>query len=174
MPLSRRNFLLAVTGSPIVLVGVTQHSPAKEVVVDVTSQPKSVDLSLLLHCIAQVESGDDDSKIGPKGERSRYQISERVWRQHWSTAPFSCCHGMVATITADLHVDWLDRKLSYGVWDTFKAYPLAWCWHGGLESWTDYNSNRKSMSLNTRNTVRLSNYATRVCNLYDDARRKHR
>lgn len=174
MPLTRRNFLLAATGLSLIPHGFGSQTIQKINLSSPNSthpSSKSVDLSLLLHCIAQVETGNNDLKIGPKGERSRYQISEKVWYQHWPTRPFYRCRGDAAMYTAVDHICWLDRNLTYGVWDTFKTYPLAWCWHGGLESWTDYNSNRKSMSLNTRNTVRLCNYATRVCNLYDDARR---
>jgi hypothetical protein len=32
--------------------------------------------------LSQIESGDDDSAVGPAGEVSRYQIKPEVWRQH--------------------------------------------------------------------------------------------
>jgi hypothetical protein len=167
---NRRNFLQALTASTLTALGLSKVS-AEPVIThsgrNLTSS-QSVDLSLLLHCIAEVETGNDDSKVGKGGERSRYQISETVWRQHqdlthnsreWMTWYFQqCCKGEDAQDIALRHLRWLDRHILRitPIERDFRAFALAWCWKGGLSSWG------KAFS------IPLNNYAVRVTNLYDD------
>jgi hypothetical protein len=109
----------------------------------------------LLSAIAQVESGNRDELIGPRGERSRYQISETVWRQHRRWAAFDRCRGHAAYDVAFAHLRWLDAKLPTNH-TARREYVLSWVWHGGLSSWD-------------RKSARLHDYANRVSNLYREA-----
>jgi hypothetical protein len=164
---NRRNFLKAFTSLcsiPLISRGrsekTTNHSDESSVL------KSTVDLSLLLHCIAEVETGNDDSKVGKGGERSRYQISEVVWRQHGDeyiqkfpiTSFREQCNGKDAYNCAMSHLLWLDRHILHitPIERDFRAFALAWCWKGGLSSWG------KAFS------IPLNNYAVRVTNLYDD------
>ena len=123
-----------------------------------------MDLSRLLRCIAEVETGNDDTRIGKHGERSRYQIKRSVWNQYQNgTYAFfaAFCWGATADFVALRHVQWLDKTLPRGseIERNFRHYAIAWCWNGGLDSWNGprYSSN-----------ARINNYAVRVTNLYDD------
>jgi hypothetical protein len=113
----------------------------------------SVDLSRLLTCIAEVESGNRDDKVGSHGERSRYQITEVVWKQH-TTLPFDRCHGFMAEYVARKHLLWLVEN---GV--TPLPFPLALAWNGGLERW-------KAGKVFQRH----HNYASRVNSLYQNVK----
>jgi hypothetical protein len=175
MKCTRRNFLLGVTGLSTALANLSVansvpkalNSPAqkdslnggKDASSDTTS--KSVDLSRLLFCIALVETGNRDDLIGPGGERSRYQITERVWRDvlRSSWEPFENCKGIMADSVARAHLLWLDSSLpgTSPLEETHRDYVLAGCWHGGLESFVRGRWNTK-----------IVNYAGRVSNLYND------
>lgn len=162
--MTRKNFLLVVTGF---VSGVVQKSRANtglEVTISMPTPSPSLDLALLANAIAEVETGNDDTRIGLHGERSRYQIKPSVWSQHGYTRPFTHCHGALASLCADQHLRWLDRSLARTtpIERDMREYALAWCWHGGLSSWTTpIRSQRRITSLN--------NYATRVTNLYQSA-----
>jgi hypothetical protein len=45
-------------------------------------------LEVLLFAIAEVESGHNDEAVGLAGECSRYQITERAWKEH-TKQPFT-------------------------------------------------------------------------------------
>jgi hypothetical protein len=77
-----------------------------------------------------VETGDNDRKIGPGGERSRYQISVSVWSQHRPLSPFASCHGAEATSVGLEHLEWLRDRA--GVPDL--PYNLAVAWRRGARS----------------------------------------
>jgi hypothetical protein len=160
---NRRNFLKASILSPfLVRLGlgqITSIAPQSSPIKTESAQSNSPDLSLLLHCIAEVETGNDDSKIGPKGERSRYQISRTVWEQHYEAYTFDkFCKGCFAKGVAHEHLLWLDRHIPHitPIERDFREYALTWCWHGGLSTW------------NRAYDINLNNYAVRVTNLYDD------
>lgn len=166
--MKRRTFLKAFTVLPFLsLLGVRGYSQLVQVPLrTTTSTSSSVDLQLLLECISQVESGNDDTKIGKHGERSKYQISPKVWRQ-WFPVSYTWferdCKGQLARHIADMHLNWLDKNLTpdYKQWINLKIYPLAVCWHAGLNHWQ--TASHISSELN--------NYAVRICNLYDERRR---
>jgi hypothetical protein len=191
MKCNRRNFLLASITS--VLAGLNsfgkhaKSNPSQQGTVggknvSSTETSSSVDLSLLLHCIAVVETGNDDSKVGPKGERSRYQISKVVWNQHRGFLVPSAvsehdfrtyCKGNEAQVVATWHLKWLDRhlpRISITEHD-FRHFALAWAWRGGLSSWENQD---KPYHVPTEKRVEYNNYATRVTNLYADLHGKPR
>lgn len=125
----------------------------------VQSRSSALEVGLLLRAIAEVETGNNDSLVGKHGERSRYQIRQDVWQQHMAFSHAKYCHGGNAELCAHLHLRWLDSSLvgtSPMLEKEMRPYCLAWCWHGGLSSW-----------LNKTRSIKLSNYATRVQNLYD-------
>ena len=117
----------------------------------------SVDLPLLLDCIALVETGGDDTKIGKSGERSKYQIGEKVWIQHVSAEvhPFTrrnfaaVCKGAYARNVAMTHITWLHQSIGPSV------FAIALAWHVGLEGWRDARFQRSQR-----------HYGERVRNLY--------
>lgn len=84
-------------------------------------------LSLLLAAISLVESNNVDTKIGHDGERSRYQITQTVWHQHYPKVHFSYCRGVLAETCAIRHINWLIRN---GV--KHQPYAIAYAWNGGL------------------------------------------
>lgn len=118
----------------------------------------SEDLSRLLRCIAEVETGNDDTKIGRNGERSKYQISEAVWAQHIPDKRFKFedwCLGYDATSVARSHIHWLSKcsGISQQIW------PLAYMWHRGLAEFEHVVDNQLTL---------FSPYADRVTNLFYD------
>lgn len=172
---NRRNFLKVFTVLPFLArLGSARTSTPLLVPCQTKmeiSTLNSLDLQLLLYCIAEVETGNDDTKIGPGGERSRYQISEVVWRQHqdlthrdseWMKWYWQqCCKGDDAERVAMRHLLWLNSHLPHttSLETDLRDYCLAWCWRGGLHAWkTNHPSNR----------ININNYAVRVSNLYQD------
>ncbi len=128
---------------------------------------KLLDLSLLLRAIAEVESGNDDLKVGPRGELSRYQIHANMWYQHRKDLNFQmACNGLRAKDCAMVHLAWLDKNLprESSVEVSFREYALAWCWHGGLSTWV----HERGQAPSGERRRRLNNYAVRVTNLYSD------
>lgn len=123
-----------------------------------------MDRSLLLRAIAEVETGNNDSKVGRHGERSRYQIKPSAWTHMGYTRPFTDCRGPLADLCALQYLRWLDSSLmgTSPMEKDFREYALAWCWNGGLWSW---EMPPRYLAHNVR--IRLNNYATSVTNLYD-------
>lgn len=128
----------------------------------------SVGLSRLLRCIAEVETGNDDFKIGLNGERSRYQITPAVWNQRngfltpskLSVEHFEMyCRGSEATTWASIHLRWLDAHLP----PCTRPFWLAFAWHAGLER-TKLELRGASVSPG------LYAYARKVTNLYEDVK----
>ena len=169
MNLTRRNFLMGCIGLPLVAHHAKSNSTlGGDIKLNLPSQLKSVDLSRLLRCIAEVETGNRDWVVGRNGERSRYQIKKSVWYQH---CPYiytnndagqagheTYCKGKLATKVAMDHLTWLNTNIPHDLFSEhdFRQYPLAACWNGGLAAW------RGNM------LTSVANYATRVTNLYDD------
>lgn len=158
---TRRTFLLGLTG-----LGFLPSLRSSSIVRITLPTPKpspSLDLSRLLDAIAQIETGGDDRKVGPSGERSKFQIRANVWRQHLADKPFTLCKGWAAEMVAEAHIEWLDATIPRAtpLERDFRPYVLSWAWHGGRDSWLRQNR------LPWRRRVALNDYATRVCNLYD-------
>jgi hypothetical protein len=187
MKCTRRNFLLGLTALPAITVGLnTSRAESLTVKLPIPVSPStSVDLALLLKCIAQVESGTlehpegDDSRVGPKGERSKYQIKQIVWDQHFKycRGPIffrECCSGETANVVALKHIRWLDSSLprTTPIEKGFREYALAWCWHGGLSSWKEAGPEYEFWKQPAKLRIRLNNYATRVTNLYVELKNK--
>lgn len=163
--MNRRTFLKNAIVSTVVLPTLSSIVCGSEKSVGVhipqvptsNSSSKQVDLSRLLRCIAEVESGNNDAKVGRHGERSRYQIKARVWYDY-TVHNFNECHGQRAISIAWEHLHWLNNHLPHDLFSEreFRQYPLAVAWNGGLATWQ------------SRLSTRVANYATRVTNLYDD------
>lgn len=129
----RRTFLkLAAASLAVPLVGRTE--PAVGPVVRLPL-PKvaGLDRERLLHCIAQVESGGNDRKVGPVGERSKYQITYSVWVQHSppiirDRRTFSeYCNGVVADALARQHLDWIVACVGTS------PFAIVAAWHMGVK-----------------------------------------
>lgn len=157
--LTRRNFLKATIvlplGAPLVSQSQVSVTIKSSETVGTSKTSPQVDLSRLLACIAQVETGNRDHLIGPNGERSRYQISIVVWRQHFGRSNdlsfIDDCHSWFASELAYRHFRWLQRHLRNA-----NVYWLATAWRAGLSNvinGTNYGTH---------------SYATRVENLYVD------
>jgi hypothetical protein len=121
---------------------------------NVSSTTSSLDRSRLLACIAAVESGNRDEKIGKRGERRKYQISEAVWYQH-RTFPGrfeDWCHGRDAQIVAEKHIDLLAQLVHPTPFD------VGYAWRTGAYR------RRVEMGEGPMFDCRMS--ATRIANLY--------
>lgn len=148
--LTRRNFLAGVISLPITAHCLSLASSGSAVVKDTRTlsvKSPSVDLSRLLACIAEVETGNDDTKIGPCGSRSRYQIHRNTWYGYTDRNFEQHCWGSTALEIAKLHLLWLNTNLARPT-----PYRLASAWHSGLST-----------------TYPTSGYALRVHNLYHDS-----
>jgi hypothetical protein len=165
MNLSRRNFLRAGISLPLI-TNALKSSPGLVREKFIAVKPSSVDLSRLLHCISLVESGGDDSAVGPKGERSKYQIGFDVWRQHAEFKPTEqnfvrFCNGEDAEHVARVHIRWLYTELNDRRMILRQPFWLAFAWHAGFE--------RTLLELRGASiTPDLYRYAARVDNLYAD------
>lgn len=108
--------------------------------------------------------------MGKAGERSQYQITRAVW-YFWTQDNFARhCRGQYATNVATNHLLWLDHHIPtiQPLECHARDYVLAWAWNGGLDSW------RYPQRQSHAERVALNNYATRVSNLYYDAKRNGR
>lgn len=114
-----------------------------------------MDPSRLLHCISQVESGGDDSLVGPNGELSKYQISRSLWYEHRPTISFFQCYGVAAEQFAEWHLERLRAIFGDSV------YWLAYAWNGGV-------TRARHDRLHAVGGA-PANYAQRVWNLYYDS-----
>lgn len=146
--MNRRNFLKAVTVlSTFLPFGLGRVKAAPSTSKDTS---KSADLSLLLDCIAQVESGGDDGKVSSTGARSKYQISRIAWEQH-SCSPhwYATAYPWVATSVAKEHITWLLANIGPTI------IGIAIAWRVGLTAW-------QTVRFNASHT----DYANRVSYLY--------
>lgn len=96
-----------------------------------------VDRLKLMRAIAEVESGTTDidvpfKKVGKKGERSAFQITEKVWREY-TTESFkkASLDAPLAQTVALMHLLRLQTLIEA---DHFVADPfqIAAVWNGGL------------------------------------------
>lgn len=115
-----------------------------------------LDRRAFLRAIDQVESGGRDGAHGAAGERGRYQITERVWRDY-TNAPFKNAHRKdLAHAVAEKHLDWIVNQLELADWPV-DAESCASAWNAGLTA-----------TVNNRLTSASRNYAERVRNLYEE------
>lgn len=89
-----------------------------------------LNLAALLLAIASVETGNDPTKVGAKGEVSQYQISKAVWRQHAPKVRFNPKQAWTATAVATKHIRLLNGKLHPSIRN--RPYWIAVAWNGGL------------------------------------------
>ena len=150
--MNRRTFLSSCVG--LAFLGKFLPSITAKTTPTTPSQSQSLDLSLLLQCIAEVESGNRDDLVGPCGARSKYQITERLWYQYSPLNFAFFCKGDRAYFIAREHMDWLYEHLNQP-----SAFWLAYAWHGGLTAATNDFQSAKVHKLR-------HDYATRVTNLY--------
>lgn len=114
----------------------------------------SLCINTLLLALALVESNNNDYAVGSSGERSRYQITERVWKQHTKYDFKKWAHqkGTARTV-AICHVKWLQAHVPKCYHDD--PYYLALCWRygrsGASKRYWHYHQN---------------SYAQRVANIY--------
>ena len=155
MKMTRRNFLkdgiaLAATS---VLITKTVPLMANSEVITLAKMPSSsqVDRSRLLACLAEVETGNDDTKVGPCGSRSRYGLHKLTWYDYSQLDFQTYCRGRAALEVAHLHLNWLIKHLSQPT-----PYRLAYAWNRGLT----YTERRGHIG---------SGFAFRVHNLYHDS-----
>lgn len=101
-------------------------APARALVI-----PREIDEQALLRAIAQRETGNDARKIGPMGERSRYQFTRDTWRLHsrlafaWATDDTA-----LADQVALVHLRYLQSVLRVHRQPQDAAH-LAAAWHYG-------------------------------------------
>ena len=177
--MKRRTFLRVSIASPLAMTtAIASPSAVVSAVVPPSTPPKnssSTDHSLLLKCISEVESRNNDEAIshsrGRVHARGRYQITSAVWFQH-TNRPWVQAHSFfVSSEIARRHLSWLDSNIPRIDVDEVEARPfaLAWAWRGGLDGWLQ----RETLSGYT-NPQRSHNhdYARRVYNLYADYRSK--
>lgn len=162
--MNRRTFIAAVATVPLLARG--------QVVTAVIPARPALDVPKLLRCIAEIETGNDDRKIGRRGERSRYQLKMTTWldrwfdynQQHyegksWRMTPHfhSQCHGWYAQACAEMQVDFLRRQLS-----TDSPYWLYFAWNAGI--------NRTKLAIRDSRVLWMYHGpASRLQNLYYDA-----
>lgn len=153
----------ASSSQPLSLPVVLPRAQSERAMDGISLDFTTVDYERLLHCISAVETGHRDWVIGPKGERSRFQMKRSVWEQHWGNRrPFSRCKGEAAEGTAHDHLCWLEPQLDAGAMD--RVWPLAWCWRGGIGAWLDPH-----VSISGQQHRKYCDYADRVTALYNDS-----
>lgn len=133
---------MSVRGGPTVSLPSPNRSKS-------TGQSPSPELNVtrLLACIAEVETGQKDWKIGRSGERSQYQIKPIVWNTYRPRVPFVKCCGAEAAAVAREHIHYLIM--------TMATYPSA------LKLGIYWNCGLGARVLNI-------SYGKRVQNLYND------
>jgi len=119
---------------------------------------EELNVDVLLHCIATVESNDVSTKIGRAGERSKYQMMPQTWDMYSKTDFVHLSEEMYQVeveMVARKHINTIKKSLSSRRME-ITVYNIALAWNGG--------PNKKIY------TDRNKNYAVRVNNLYDSVR----
>jgi len=116
----------------------------------------SLNVSALLLAIAMVESGNDHSAVGKKGEVSAYQITPKVWRLYTKVPPSRASRNpLTAHYVAKSHLQAIQRQLAGTPTVAESPYVVAAIWNGGPRAGTQANRSRK-----------VNDYANRVSELY--------
>lgn len=118
-----------------------------------------ISITVLLACIASVESNNNPRAVGAAGELSQYQISETVWAQHAKPEEkfvlASSDPGLAGQI-AEAHIIWLCKELEgHGQRVTVRSVAAAW--------------KSPAAAFGGRQSVAVREYAARVAALYADA-----
>ena len=108
-------------------------------------------IAFLLAAIAMVESGNDPSALGKKGEVSQYQITPKVWRIYSKTPPGKA-NPVMAKVVATEHVKSIKALLKKAnIPQT--PYWIAVVWNGGPSALVDTSE-------------KVKDYADRVSAMY--------
>lgn len=122
-------------------------------------RPSEIDVDAMLYAIAQVETGDNNARVGRAGERSAWQIMEGTWRMHTRAKhSLASTSRSLARDVATRHLDYLMETLRR-THASCAPEMLAAAWRHGP---------------GLARTFANSDYARRVANLYrqDVAREK--
>ena len=121
-----------------------------------TAAYSQTNYDVLVDSISQVES--PQGKMGKAGERTTFQFTRAVWKQH-STLPFvqSQQNPVEARRVAIAHCQWLSRNVYSPT-----PYRIALAWNAGATA-----ANRNSVNR------RQADYARRVVNIYEEALHNH-
>ncbi len=162
--MTRKRFFALLASVPLCRA-IAARLRASEPVVRAVIPPKEqpcvpVDFDVLLWAIAEVETGNNDRKVGKCGSRSKFQISEKVWRQWAGNRSFSFCRGAEAKDCALEHLAWLDRHIPRVtlVERYEREFALGWAWNSGLESYLNRGHDKRYL--------KVANYAQRVQDTY--------
>jgi len=159
---SRRTFLkrfVAILAIPAAIMSAKEEEYRVTLPKPVKEPKNDLNYDALLWAIAEVETGNKDHKIGPAGERSRYQIKEVVWKQHRPVSPFYLCRGNAARSVASEHIAWLEDNFPMSVYKP--EWSLSLYWNAGPEfQLYGYRERFRNKALT---------YANRVTNLYQEA-----
>lgn len=126
---------------------------------------RMVDLNMvaLLAAIAAVETGNDPSKVGAKGEVSQYQISKAVWRKHSPKVAYTKGQApWIATAVATKHIRYINGQLDPTIRN--RPYWIAVAWNGGLGAVNKAKTNGEYISRHV--PKRVQDYADRVRAMY--------
>lgn len=119
-------------------------------------------ISTLLRCISEIESGNDDNAIGKQGERSRYQILQSTWYQYTSLDFHNYCyHYETASSVARIHLSKIILKFHNDANRKPTPAELYVIWNAG---YSYYFHKRFDIE---RVPKTLYNRAKRFSNLYD-------
>lgn len=114
-----------------------------------------IDIPTFLLALSLVESGGDDLAIGKHGERSRFQITEAVWKQHTNVSFVKYAKNPgIARNVATRHVERLTPLIEKRRVEV-DPVSLALAWRYGIKG-----MNR------AKNTRPGQDYAIRVHNIY--------
>jgi soluble lytic murein transglycosylase-like protein len=125
-------------------------------------RPMALNMAALILAIAAVETGDDPTKIGAKGEVSQYQISKAVWRQHSPKLKFNPEQSWSATAVATKHIRYLNAELDPSIRN--RVFWIAVAWNGGLGAVNKAKINGEYSSRHV--AKRVQDYGDRVRAMY--------
>jgi hypothetical protein len=121
----------------------------------------SHDLSTRLAALSQIESGNNDHKVGAAGELSRYQIRTAVWKQHFKGHKPQLSNPDEAARCAKVHTLWLLYKYQEANgWREASAAQFYCMWNMG------YAGFRRRGYLTTNCPREVRERAERYANIY--------
>ena len=122
----------------------------------------SPELNAKLKSISAIETGHNDNAIGLKGERSRYQLSRAVWRQHYGRKTDNRKNPKQATQLAILHITWLQNQYIKSNERKPSAAQLYAMWQLGFEGFKRHHMLISSCS------NRVQERCERFANIYTE------